>query len=163
MNMFDPVALQVVSSKVTQLLFDLQSLQKAQTKVKSKSKSESNVTDEVIMKLADGISSLDGFADELPALILRLQTLANVHQEVRSCALCDLCFLLMMGHAFLFLQATSFTSRLSDLENSVEDLNALSKSNGEVMAALQVFFSVFFSHAILFCTILCSRMASNLT
>ena len=40
-----------------------------------------------------------------------------------------------------FLQAASFSSRLTEAENSIGELTTFSKSNGEVMTALQVTFA----------------------
>lgn len=42
----------------------------------------------------------------------------------------------------LFLQAASFSARLTDLEDSADELSALSQSNSEVMATLQVRFDM---------------------
>lgn len=88
MNLLDPVVLDVVSSKVSQLLIDLDTLNKAQVKSKSGGKNSKSSSSgggmEEVAALASKVASLDGFADELPGLLLRLKTLAHVHQEVRS-------------------------------------------------------------------------------
>ena len=44
--------------------------------------------------------------------------------------------------SMLFLQAASFSARLTDLEDSADELSALSQSNSEVMATLQVRFDM---------------------
>ena len=82
-NLLDPTVLGVISSRVNQLVADLEALNKAQAKGKIKgSKSGNSFNDEQISDLAIKFSSLDGFVDQLPALLLRLKTLAQVHQEV---------------------------------------------------------------------------------
>lgn len=112
-NLLDPVVLQTISSKVSQLISDIETLQKLQGRGKGKS-SKGNKYEEEVADLSKKVAALDGFADELPGLLLRLKTLATIHQE-----------------------AASFSSRLTEAENSIGELTTFSKSNGEVMTALQ--------------------------
>lgn len=120
-NVLDPTVLDLASTKVQQLISDLESLNKAQVKGKAKgAKGSSNagmLSDEQLSVLAERVEALEGFEDELPGLLLRLRTMAGVHQE-----------------------ASSFTARLADLESCTDDVVALSQSNSEVLAALQVGF-----------------------
>jgi hypothetical protein len=54
----------------------------------------------------------------------------------------------------LFLQAASFSARLTDLEDSADELSALSQSNSEVMATLQVRFDMNSSVCVCVCVCL---------
>jgi hypothetical protein len=88
-NLLDPVVLDMVSVKVNQLISDLETLNKAQSKSKAKNtkggaSSSSSMSDDQLGSLASKLESLDGFETELPGLLLRLKTLATVHQEVRQ-------------------------------------------------------------------------------
>ena len=92
MNLLDPVVLDMVSVKVNQLISDLETLNKAQSKSKAKNtkggaSSSSSMSDDQLGSLASKLESLDGFETELPGLLLRLKTLATVHQEVRHTCL----------------------------------------------------------------------------
>ena len=180
MNLLDPVVLDMVSVKVNQLISDLETLNKAQSKTKAKntkggassssSSSSSSMSDDQLGSLASKLESLDGFETELPGLLLRLKTLATVHQEVRHTCLglyCIITFFIVFHIAFfldmnsyvflynmlcmLFLQAASFSARLTDLEDSADELSALSQSNSEVMATLQVRFDMNASVCVCMC------------
>ena len=87
MNLLDSTALDVASAKVSQLITDLETLNKAQVKGgKAKgSKGGGNsgaLSEEQLSVLAGKVESLEGFEKELPGLLLRLRTMATVHQEV---------------------------------------------------------------------------------
>jgi hypothetical protein len=56
----------------------------------------------------------------------------------------------------LFLQAASFSARLTDLEDSADELSALSQSNSEVMATLQVRFDM--NSSVCVCVCVCECM-----
>mmetsp|Transcript_7593 Transcript_7593/g.12787 ORF Transcript_7593/g.12787 Transcript_7593/m.12787 type:complete len:397 (-) Transcript_7593:101-1291(-) len=120
-NSLDPTVLEVASTKVQQLISELETLNKAQAKAKAKGGKSAHiggmVSDEQLSMLAERVEALEGFEDELPGMLLRLKTMAGVHQE-----------------------AASFTARLADLETCADDLSALSQSNGEVLTALQAGF-----------------------
>jgi hypothetical protein len=92
-NLLDPVVLEVVSSKVTQLIADLEALNKAQSKGKAGKAGKSSgsgssaatvMSDDQLGDVANKVAALDGFAGDLPSLLLRLKTLATVHEEVSS-------------------------------------------------------------------------------